>query len=397
MATAFPRLWLDGEVVETTTAALPLMGHPAQRGSLVFDVASFNPTAEGPAIFRAADHAARFLRSSSLVGLEVAYDAATLVHAAGDLVARSGLSRGLVRWSAWFATGEPDLLPRDRRVRVAACVLSFDDPPRRAPIRVSVFDDARKAPAAVLSPEVKASGAYLGPMIGRRRAAEAGSDDVVLLDEDGALAEAPIANVFAVIAGALVTPPLGRILPGITRRSVIELAREDGIEVREAPLRPDAFAGADEAFLTSTSGPVAPIGWVNGRPLGAPAPGPVTERLVARLEDALGRRFERVYLAGSSSGAYFLAMMALSGGAAFDGYAATSGGSAGRIAPEARRVPFYVGWATGDPTNGGPRSLAAGLEAAGWPVKTGIHPGGHGAREVYLDEALRFFDGGATR
>jgi predicted esterase len=129
---------------------------------------------------------------------------------------------------------------------------------------------------------------------------------------------------------------------------------------------------------------------------GAAAKAIVAEWQAARskLETALGgHRFERVYVAGSSSGAYFLAALAIGGGFEADGWAATSGGSPGlvSVAPNVVKKPFYVGYATGDPTNGAPKSLGAYLTNAGWPVRMEAHEGGHGAREEYLDEAFAFF------
>ncbi len=285
MAITAPLLWLDGALVDSSTAGAPLMGHAAQRGSLVFDVGSFRTTPRGPALFRARDHVARFLRSASIVGLEVGYDADALVEAAVKVVAESGSQEGLVRWSAFLTAREPDLVPRDHRAHVAVAAQMLQDSPRSTPIRVAVFDDARKAAPAVLPPDTKAAGAYLGPMIARKRAIAAGADDVVLLDEDGDIAEAPIANVFAVVSGTLWTPPLGRILPGITRDSVLAIARAESIPVREERLPPATFASADEAFLTATSLPIAPIATVNGQPLGA-APGPITRRLIELLHRA---------------------------------------------------------------------------------------------------------------
>lgn len=113
----------------------------------------------------------------------------------------------------------------------------------------------------------------------------------------------------------------------------------------------------------------------------------------ARLEDAIGG-FDRVYLAGSSSGAYFLTALAFAGAVEMDGYAALSGGAAGTGPARARTIakrPFYVGYAIGDPTNAGPKALGTSLVAAGWPVRVAEHPGGHGAREAYLDEAFAFW------
>jgi branched-chain amino acid aminotransferase len=285
MAITAPLLWLDGALVASSTAGAPLMGHAAQRGSLVFDVGSFHATPRGPALFRARAHVARFLRSAGIVGLELPFDASTLLDAAARVVAESGSERGLVRWSAFLQAREPDLVPRDHAAHVAVAAQMLEDPPRVTPIRVAVFDDARKAAPEVLPPDTKAAGAYLGPMLARKRAIAAGADDVVLLDRDGDIAEAPIANAFAVVAGTLWTPPLGRILPGITRDSVLAIARDEGIPVREERLPLEVFASADEAFLTATSLPIAPISHVNARPLRA-APGPITSRLIEHLARA---------------------------------------------------------------------------------------------------------------
>lgn len=290
MAITAPKLWLDGELVETATAGVPLMGHAAQRGSLVFDVGAFHATPRGPALFRPHDHARRFLRSTRIVGLETDVTEDALVDAAVRVVTESGATEGsggltppmgMVRWSAFFAATESDLVPRASKARIAVAAQLFQDPPRTASLRVATFDDARKAGPSMLPPEAKASAAYLGPMLARRRAIAAGADDVVLLDETGHIAEGPIANVFCVVDGTLCTPPLGRILPGITRDTVLTIARAEGIPVREEPLPRAAFVAADEAFLSGTSLPLAPIGVIDDRPLHAP--GPITARLLDRV------------------------------------------------------------------------------------------------------------------
>lgn len=284
MAITAPLLWLDGAMVEAATATIPLMGHAPQRGSLVFDVGSFHPAGGGVALFRAREHVARFLRSAAIVGLSVGFDEETLVQAAVDVVRACGRDDGLVRWSVLYAAGEPDLLPRDPATRVAVAAQLLEDPPQMKTLRVAFFEDARKAAPDVLSPEAKVAAAYLGPLLARRRAIAAGADDIVLLDRDGNIAEAPVANVFAVVGGTLWTPPLGRVLPGITRDAVLAIARAEGIAIREEALAPDTFASADEAFLTATSFPIAPIGAINGKPL--QAPGTITALLAERLAAA---------------------------------------------------------------------------------------------------------------
>jgi len=282
MAITAPLLWLDGTLVDAPTASIPLMGHAPQRGSLVFDVGSFHPVKLGVALFRAREHVARFIRSAKIVGLALPYDEEALVRAAGDVVVAAGRDEGLIRWSVYFASSEPDLLPRDASTHVAIAAQLLQDPPRTKPLRIATFEDARKAAPDALSPEAKVAAAYLGPMLARKRAIAAGADDVVLLDDQGFIAESPISNVFAVKGGVLWTPPLGRVLPGITRDAVLALALAEGIAVRESALTREAFASADEAFLSGTSLPIAAIGTIDGRDLGS-APGPVTARLTARL------------------------------------------------------------------------------------------------------------------
>jgi branched-chain amino acid aminotransferase len=222
------------------------------------------------------------MRSARIVGLAVPFDEETLLRAAVQVVESCGRSDGLVRWSVLYATESSDLLPRDTATRVAVAAQLYDDPAKLVTLRVAFFDDARKAAPDALSPEAKVAAAYLGPLLARRRAMAAGADDVVLLDRDGNIAEAPVANVFAVIGGTLWTPPLGLVLPGITRDAVLAIAAADGLPVREEALTPAAFAAADEAFLTGTSLPIAPITAINDRALGH-FPGRVTARLLERL------------------------------------------------------------------------------------------------------------------
>jgi branched-chain amino acid aminotransferase len=286
-------LWLDGEIVPYDDARVSVLSHAMHRGSLVFDFGAFHPTPRGVAVFRIGDHVARFLRSASIVGLDVVHDRAALESATLAAVRASGLSDGFVRWSAFVGSFEPDLVPRSMAARVAIAAYVPGDllaageapKPNRVALRIALFDDARKAPPSALPPLAKVAAAYLGPMLARRRAVAAGADEVLLMGDDGYVAEAPTANVFAVVRGALVTPPLGRILDGITRESVLAIARAEQIETREEALSVRALEAADEAFLTASSFPIAPIAAVNDVAL-ADAPGAITRRLMARLSAA---------------------------------------------------------------------------------------------------------------
>jgi branched-chain amino acid aminotransferase len=283
---AWSDIWLDGELVHADRAQITVLSHAVQRGAAVFDVGRLRLGGGRSLLFRPAEHIARFLRSAELVGLKIQgrWNAETLLAATVQTARASGVTTALVRWSAFVGDVEPDVVPRKgtlASIAIAVLPPEHGAPEKPATIRVMIPRDTRKAGPEVFPPQAKVGASYLGPMLAKRRAQEQGYDEVVLLDADGRVAEAPTANVFVVRNGALVTPPLDRVLAGITRDSVLTLAQREGIEVREAHLSPDDLAKADEAFLVATSLPVQAIASVDGRPL--PATAPLTARIKAAL------------------------------------------------------------------------------------------------------------------
>jgi branched-chain amino acid aminotransferase len=285
--------WLDGKLVTPDEARASVLSHAMQRGSLVFDVGALRDGANGTALlFRPREHVARFLRSATLIGLEIPYSAPTLLAATVETVRASGVTSALVRWSAFVAALEPDVVPRlPVRTSVLIAVIGPGDygaPGEftgRRPLvsHVSIPRDFRKAGPEVLPPQAKVAASYLGPMLAKRHALAQGFDDVLLLDAEGLVAEAPTANVFAVIGGGLLTPPTTRVLSGITRDAVLALARAEKIPAREADLTPAEISGADEAFFTATSLPVQAIASFDREPLRLQAPGPITRRIQEAL------------------------------------------------------------------------------------------------------------------
>lgn len=290
-------VWSDGTLVAWDDARVSVLSHAIQRGALVFDVGVMREAAGGRGVlFRPREHVARLLRSAGLVGYEIPWSEARLLEATlatARAAAASGTRSALVRWSAYIPTAEPDVVPR--RAAAATVIIAVITPedvalpgaeapaPKPETVRLHVPRDARKAGPEVFPPQAKVAAGYLGPMLAKRAALAAGYDEVVLLDREGRVAEAPTANVFAVRGGELVTPPLERVLAGITRDSVLEIARAEGIPAREAHLSPEELADADEAFLTASSLPVQAIASVDGRSLRGGAPGPITRRVRATV------------------------------------------------------------------------------------------------------------------
>jgi len=287
------QIWVDGEFRPWADAQVHVLSHSLQRGSLVFDYMSVHATARGAAVFRLREHVQRFLRSVQLVGLPLDAKPAALEAAILETVRRNPGATA-VKICAYLPSIEVDVVPLDEHVAVAiaaydpgADVIAYKPvKPRVSPLlRLWIEKELRNRRHDILAPQAKVAANYTSPMLAKWRARRRGYDDILLVDEQGNVAEAPTANVFLVDrAGALVTPAEDVVLLGVTRSAVIEVARHDGLTVRETAVRPEALFGASEVFLTGTTAGVWPVGSIDDRPIGAGAAGPVALRLRERLQ-----------------------------------------------------------------------------------------------------------------
>ena len=284
-----------------------VLSHSLQRGSLVFDFLSVYQTPEGDAVFRLADHVERFLNSCQLVGMPLGHDGAS-VTAAVLAGVRANPGATVAKVCAYLPSVEVDLVPLDEHVALAVAAFDPDTDvvePKglksafRPQVRLFVEKESRNRRADIISPHAKVAANYVSPMVAKWKARKAGYDEIVLLDEDGGLAEGPTTNFFLVDReGQLCTPPHERVLPGVTRRSILELAKAEGIAVREHRLLVDDLDSAAEVFLTGTTSGVWPVESVDGKRVGDGKPGPVTR--------ALHDRFRRVTRGEDSAFAHWL-------------------------------------------------------------------------------------------
>ena len=286
------RIWLDGALVPWESATVHVLSHSLQRGSLVFDYLSVHETPRGPAIFRLPEHLERFYRSIALVGLPLTYNFETLRAASVATVAANPGANAL-KISAYLPSVEVDVVPMDEHVAVAIAayhnardIVAGKASPRPFPATVKLkIERTRRRVEAHLPPHAKAAANYLGPMMAKWAARKEGYDEVVLVDETGRLAEGPTTNVFLVDArGVVRTPPLERVLAGVTRASILELAKHEGIPTSEDPLRPEALFEAPEVFLAGTSAGVWPVASIDGQQVGKGGLGPISARLKRRLD-----------------------------------------------------------------------------------------------------------------
>jgi len=289
------QIWLDGVLVPWEQATVHVLSHSLQRGSLVFDYMSIHATPRGAAVFRLREHVERLLRSVELVGLPLGLGREELEAAILATVRANPGARSL-KISAYLPSIEVDVVPLDERVSVAIAAYdpkadvidrSAGQPPAwRGAIRLWVEKQRRNRRKDILAPQAKVAANYTSPMAAKWAARRAGYDEIVLIDEDGFVAETPTANLFWVERnGALRTPPVDRVLLGVTRQSVLEIAKHDGIDAAEARIRPEALARQAEIFLTGTTAGVLPVGSIDGAPVGDGEPGALTQRLGARLRE----------------------------------------------------------------------------------------------------------------
>jgi branched-chain amino acid aminotransferase len=286
-------IWLDGELVPWERATVHVLSHSLQRGSLVFDYMSVHDTPRGACVFRLDLHVERFMRSCELVGLALRRSAREIEAAILETVRRNPGAKA-VKASAYLASIEVDVVPQDDHVTLA--IAAYDPaadiiarkpgtpPPRVRELRLWIEKERKNRREDIMPAQAKVSANYASPMMAKARARAAGYDEIVLVDEEGHVAEGPTTNLFLVdAAGTLVTPRTEHVLLGVTRASILELAQAEGIPVVERDVAPEELLAAREAFLTGTTAGVWPITSVDGEKLGDGGIGTVSKRLQDRF------------------------------------------------------------------------------------------------------------------
>ncbi|RMG43937.1 MAG: hypothetical protein D6718_10925 [Acidobacteria bacterium] len=268
-----PVVWLDGRYLRRDRARIPVDDPAVRRGVGLFETVR----AYKGRCFRLADHVDRLRRSAAAIGLEVEIPALEPVVA--GLLRRNGLREARVRI---VCTGGGRVL-----VSAEPCRL----PPRRVYREGARLEVApwRRDPRAPLAGHKSLS--YHELMLARRQAERAGAIDAILLSPSGHVLEGTRSNLFAVRRGALLTPPASGILPGVTRRVVLDLAAGEGLAIVERPLSLRRLVASDEVFVTSSMMEIVPVAKIGQREIGRP--GPVTRALSRayrrRVREELGQ------------------------------------------------------------------------------------------------------------
>jgi branched-chain amino acid aminotransferase len=275
-------IWLDGEMVPWQEAKVHVLTHTFHYGLGVFEGVRAYSTSQGAAIFRLQEHTDRLFRSAHILRMEMPFDKGTLSEAQREVVRANGLDEAYIRPMCFLGSEGMGLRADNLKTHVMVAAWawpSYMDPEAmNRGIRVATSSYTRHHVNITMC-KAKANGNYINSILALREALDAGFEEALLLDNEGYVAEGSGENVFLVRNGVLYTPELTSCLEGITRDSIIRIAEDQGLTVKEKRITRDEVYVADEAFFTGTAAEVVPIREVDNRTIGSGARGPITETL----------------------------------------------------------------------------------------------------------------------
>ena len=255
-------IWFNGKMVAWRDAKIHVLTHGLHYGSCVFEgVRVYNGK-----IFKLREHTQRLINSGKLLGFDIPYSVEELETAQLETIKKQGVENGYIRPVAWRGSEMMAISAQKTKIHVAIASWQwpsyFSAEAKERGLRLQVSKWARPAPNTAPTAS-KAAGLYMICTISKHAAEKDGFDDALMLDYRGLLCEATGANLFLVMDGKLHTPTPDCFLNGITRRTVMDLARARGIEVIERHIRPEELAQTQEVFLTGTAAEITPIGEIS--------------------------------------------------------------------------------------------------------------------------------------
>jgi branched-chain amino acid aminotransferase len=275
-------IWLDGQLVNWPEAKVHVLTHALHYASSVFE----GERVYGGRIFKLREHTLRLIKSAEIMGMQIPYTADQIDAASIEAVKAQGISDGYVRPVVWRGSEQMGVSAQNSKIHLAIAAWewpSYFSPEARAKgIRMIMAPYRRPAPECA-PVHAKAAGLYMICTLSKHQAEAEGAQDALMLDYRGFVAEGTGANLFLVRDGKLHTPVADCFLNGITRQTVIALAKARGIEVVERHIKVEELSGGGELFLTGTAAEITPVGNIAGHLF---TPGPMTAQLIADYEKA---------------------------------------------------------------------------------------------------------------
>lgn len=275
-------IWFDGKLVPWREANTHVLTHTLHYGMGVFEGVRAYKTPDGTAIFRLQAHTDRLFDSAHIMGMKIPFTKDEINEATRAAVRENNLDSAYIRPLAFYGSEGMGIRADNLKVHVVIAAwhwgayMGEEALETGIKIRTSSFT---RHHVNISMTRAKASGHYINSMLALQEAVSAGADEALLLDPEGYVAEGSGENIFIVKDGVIYTPEVTACLNGITRNTVLTLAREQGVEIVEKRITRDEVYIADEAFFTGTAAEVTPIRELDGRQIGAGRRGPVTEKL----------------------------------------------------------------------------------------------------------------------
>ena len=286
-------IWYDGKLVPWRDATTHVLTHSLHYGLAVFEGVRAYHTTDGTAIFRLGEHTQRLLNSGKIYMMDIPYSKEVLMEAQKEVVRANKLESCYLRPIAFYGSEKMGISTLGATVHVAIAAWTWgaylgQDGLEKG-IRVKTASYARHH-VNVTMPRAKLSGTYPNSILANLEVTRQGYDEALLLDTQGFIAEGAGENLFVIKDGVIYEPEIASALTGITRDSVIQIARELGLEVQSRRLTRDDVYIADEAFFSGTAAEITPIRELDDRTIGKGQRGPITARIQARFFEIVGGR-----------------------------------------------------------------------------------------------------------
>lgn len=281
-------VYLNGDFIALERAVVPILSHSMGRGSAIFEVISFRDTAHGPAVFRLKDHIDRLFRTAALLEIQLPLTPERFYEAVTATIRRNGLTEGVLKIICYYPqislSIAPPAVPPD--VSIFAVAPEHDFPglvePREEKTTAAI-SRWRKLDPRTIPIESKAAANYLNGMVAHQDVRRRGFRHAILLDTAGRLAEGATESIFFVREGTIHTPKTGTVLRSITRESILQAARIEGLPCAEGHYSPEDLDSAAEIFFTSSPQKTLPV-WKYEERILEPVPGPLTRKIDSLME-----------------------------------------------------------------------------------------------------------------
>lgn len=291
------KIWLDGNLIDYDKAQTHVLTHALHYGTAVFEgIRSYN-TDNGYAIFRLDDHIKRLYNSAKAYFMDLQYNREEIKHALISMVKDNDQGECYIRIIAYYGYGKLGVNPLPNRVSLAIAVLNWSEHIKKENIEEgidTIVSSWMKTDIRSLPTHAKGVANYANSALARIEAIKAGADEAIMTNSSGFVVEASAENIFFVKDNSIITPPISTgALEGITRDTVIEIAKQNNIPLIIDNISRDEIYYFDEAFLTGTASEIVPVGKIDYRSIGQGKIGPLTKRIKTFYEQIVRGKSKR--------------------------------------------------------------------------------------------------------